>query len=118
MKKAVIYARYSSDSQSEQRIDGYNDKMQAQAIKKNEEYKPLTISDEGLELIEFISLDCTNTEGSWTSDSEIKVEKNNYVTINGEKTKSYWNGKIAFTKKPLRMKIRNICGDETIINIK
>ena len=113
----IVINHFSSD-RVQQKIDEYNDKMQAQAIKKNEEYNPLTISDEGLELIEFISLDCTNNEGSWKSDSEIKVEKNNYVTINGEKTKSYWNGKIAFTKKPLRMKIRNICGDETIINIK
>lgn len=117
LNNEVEIKHFASD-RVQQKIDGYNDKMQAQAIKKNEEYKPLTISDEGLELIEFISLDCTNFEGSWTSDSEIKVEKNNYVTINGEKTKSYWNGKIAFTKKPLRMKIRNICGDETIINIK
>ena len=77
-----------------------------------------TISGEGLELIEFISLDSTNNKVGWTSDSEIKIEKNNYVTINGEKTKFYWNGTIAFTKKPLRMKIRNICGDETIIDIK
>ena len=113
----IVINHFSSD-RVQLKIDEYNDKMQAQAIKKGTEYKPLKISDEGLELIEFISLDCTNTEGSWTSDSEIKVEKNNYVTINGEKTKSYWNGKIAFTKKPLRMKIRNICGDETIINIK
>lgn len=118
IKDNEVGIKHFATDRVQQKIDGYNDKMQAQAIKKNEEYKPLTISDEGLELIEFISLDCTNTEGSWTSDSEIKVEKNNYVTINGEKTKSYWNGKIAFTKKPLRMKIRNICGDETIINIK
>ena len=113
----IVIKNFVSD-RVQQKIDAYNDKLEAQAIKKQEEYKPLTISDEGLELIEFISLDCTNREGSWISDSEIKVEKNNHVTINGEKTKTYWDGKIAFTKKPLRMKIRNICGDETIINIK
>ncbi|HJD05626.1 MAG TPA: site-specific DNA-methyltransferase [Candidatus Onthoplasma faecipullorum] len=118
IKDNEVEIKHFASDRVQQKIDGYNDKMQAQAIKKNEEYNPLTISDEGLELIEFISLDCTNNEGSWTSDSEIKVEKNNYLTINGEKTKFYWNGKIAFTKKPLRMKIRNICGDETIINIK
>lgn len=113
----IVINHFSSD-RVQQKIDEYNDKMQAQAIKKGTEYKPLTISGEGLELIEFISLDCTNAEGTWNSDSEIKVEKNNYVTINGEKTKSYWDGKISFNKKPLRMKIRNICGDETIIVIK
>ncbi len=118
IKDNEIEIKHFASDRVQQKIDGYNDKMHAQAIKKNEEYKPLTISDEGLELIEFISLDCTNAEGTWNSDSEIKVEKNNYVTINGEKTKSYWDGKISFNKKPLRMKIRNICGDETIIVIK
>lgn len=118
IKNNEVGIKHFASDRVQQKIDEYNDKMHAQAIKKNEEYKPLTISDEGLELIEFISLDCTNNEGSWISNSEIKVEKNNYVTINGEKTKTYWDGKIAFTKKPLRMKIRNICGDETIINIK
>ena len=118
IKDNEVGIKHFASDRVQQKIDAYNDKLEAQAIKKQEEYKPLTISDEGLELIEFISLDCTNREGSWISDSEIKVEKNNYVTINGEKTKTYWDGKIAFTKKPLRMKIRNICGDETIINIK
>ncbi len=118
IKDNEVGIKHFASDRVQQKIDAYNDKLEAQAIKKQEEYKPLTISDEGLELIEFISLDCANREGSWISDSEIKVEKNNYVTINGEKTKTYWDGKIAFTKKPLRMKIRNICGDETIIVIK
>jgi len=40
-----------------------------------------------------------------------------YVIRNGKKTKEFWDGKILFEKKPLRMKIRNIAGDETIINV-
>ncbi|MBQ8749271.1 MAG: hypothetical protein IJZ29_02225 [Clostridia bacterium] len=68
-------------------------------------------------MIEFVSIDCTNKEGTWNSDYEIKVEKNSFVTINGEKTKEFWNGKISFEKQPIRMKIRNICGDESIINL-
>ena len=77
-------------------------------------YKPIEISEEGLELIEFLSLDCTATGGEWHSDSEIKIDKNGYVIVEGNKTKEFWDGYIRSTKKPLRLKIRNICGDETV----
>lgn len=77
-------------------------------------YKPIEISEEGLELIEFISLDCTVTDGEWHSDSEIKIDRNSYAIIDGNKTKEFWDGFIRSTNKPLRLKIRNICGDETV----
>lgn len=80
--------------------------------KKN--FKPIAISEVGLELIEFLSLDCTSVDGEWHSDSEIKIDKNGYVIVNGTKTKDFWDGKIRSEKKPLRLKIRNICGDETV----
>ena len=80
-------------------------------------YKPIEISEDGLELIEFLSVDCTVAEGEWHSDSEIKIDKNGYVIINGNKTKEFWDGRIRCEKKPLRLKIRNICGDETIWDI-
>ena len=76
-------------------------------------FKPIEVSDDGLELIEYLSLDCSNTQGEWHSDSEIKIDKNGYVIRNGEKTKEFWDGTIYGEKKPLRLKIRNICGDET-----
>lgn len=97
----------------QQKIDDFNAKSEASKKK----YEPILISDEGLELIEFISLDCTNPEGAWKSDSEIKIDKRGFVIINGEQTKDYWNGTINFGKKPKRLKVRNICGDETIINV-
>ena len=77
-------------------------------------YKPIEISEDGLELIEFLSVDCTATEGEWHSDSEIKIDKNGFVIVNGNKTKEFWDGRIRCEKKPLRLKIRNICGDETV----
>lgn len=98
-----------------QKIDKYNQNKQTNT-KEDEEFKPIIISDEGLEMIEFISLDCTNNEGSWNSDYEVKIERDNHVTINGIKTNKFWDGKISFEKVPLRMKVRNICGDESIIN--
>lgn len=83
---------------------------------KKKKFVPIEISDNGLELIEMISLDCSNSEGIWKSDYEIKIDKNGYLATNGKKSKDFWNGKISFEKKPLRIKVRNIAGDETILN--
>ena len=79
--------------------------------------KPIIISNDGLEMIEFLSVDCTASTGEWHSDSEIKIDKLGYVIENGKKTKNFWNGRIRSEKKPLRLKIRNICGDETVWSI-
>ena len=38
----------------------------------------------------------------------------NMVIRGGEKTKEFWDGTIQSEKQPLRLKIRNICGDETV----
>lgn len=81
-------------------------------------YKPIEISEDGLELIEFLSIDCTAAEGEWHSDSEIKIDKNGFVIVNGNKTKDFWDGKIRCEQKPLRLKIRNICGDETVWEVR
>lgn len=98
-----------------QKIEEYNAKRQTQCLKSAKEYKPIIISENGLETIEYLSLDCTNKEGAWKSDSEIKIDKSSYVIVNGKKTKEFWNGTIKSEQKPLRLKVRNICGDETII---
>jgi adenine-specific DNA-methyltransferase len=39
------------------------------------------------------------------------------VIKDGTKTKEFWDGKIRSEKKPKRIKIRNISGDETIKEI-
>lgn len=95
------------------KITEFNQKAALNSSEKKP-YKPIIVSDDGLELIEFISVDCTSSEGEWHSDSEIKIDKLGYVIKNGIKAKEFWNGKISCEKKPLRLKIRNICGDETI----
>ena len=95
------------------KITEFNRKAMLNSSEKKP-YKPIIVSDDGLELIEFISVDCTSSEGEWHSDSEIKIDKLGYVIKNGTKTKEFWNGKISCEKQPLRLKIRNICGDETI----
>ena len=94
------------------KIHEYNEKALLNAGKKG--FQPIEISDEGLELIEYLSLDCTAATGEWHSDGEIKIEKLGYVIRNGVKTKDFWDGAITSEQKPLRLKIRNICGDETV----
>lgn len=108
----VVLDTFDSDRVM-QKITEFNEKARMNATTKRP-FKPIEISDTGLELIEYLSLDCTAADGEWHSDSEIKIDKNGYVICNGEKTKSLWDGAIRSEKKPLRLKIRNICGDETV----
>lgn len=108
----VIIEKFASDRVM-QKISDFNQKAFLNSSAKKP-YKPIEISEDGLELIEFLSVDCTSDCGEWHSDSEIKIDKLGYVIKNGEKTKEFWDGKIRSQKKPLRLKIRNICGDETV----
>lgn len=111
----VAITRFYSDRVSH-KINEFNQKAMANSKKK---FVPIELSLEGLEAIEMVSLDCTTTEeiAPWHSDSEIKIEKDSTITINGRKTSDFWDGTIHADTKPLRMKIRNICGDETITNL-
>ena len=97
------------------KIMEYNQKAMLNSKKA---FKPIEIGEDGLELIEFLSLDCTAADGEWHSDSEIKIDKLGYVIRNGQKTKTFWDGTIQSDKQPLRLKIRNICGDETVWEVK
>ena len=109
---AVVIDRFISDRVLS-KIAEFNQKsfLNSSAQKP---YKPIEISEDGLELIEFLNVDCTAAEGEWHSDSEIKIDKNGYVIANGKKTKEFWDGKIRCDRHPIRLKIRNICGDETV----
>lgn len=109
----VTIDRFISDRVSG-KIMEFNNKALMNSKKK---LKSIEISEEGLELIEFLSLDCTSADGEWHSDSEVKIDKLGYVARNGQKSKAFWDGTISSIQKPLRLKIRNICGDETIWTI-
>jgi adenine-specific DNA-methyltransferase len=97
-----------------QKIGEFNQKGNLQSIKRGKAFNPINISEEGLELIELIALDCENTDGQWHSTTEIKIDRLGYVITNGVKSKNFWDGKITSDKKPLRIKVRNISGDETV----
>lgn len=80
-------------------------------------FKPIEISTSGLELIEWVSADCTSADGPWQSDAEVKIDKNGYITVNGVKTKEFWDATLACPAPPLRLKIRSIAGDETVLMV-
>lgn len=86
------------------------------ANNKKSTFKPIKISDEGLECIEWLSVDCTNAQkdAPWHSDAEVKIDKTGTVTVNGTKTRNLWDATIQSNEKPLRLKVRNICGDEVV----
>lgn len=103
------------------KVHDFNEKGVLQTNKKrasgkSANFSKIKLSDEGLETIEWASVDCVNAEKNapWHSDMEVKIEKMGTVTINGKKTQDYWDACIVSDDKPLRLKIRNICGDETI----
>ncbi len=110
---SITIDKFASD-RVQSKILEFNNKNVLNSKKK---FTPITISEDGLELIEFLSVDCTSKDGEWHSDSEIKIDKNGYVIRNGEKTKNFWDGTIRSLNKPLRLKIRNICGDEKIFYV-
>ena len=114
----VSINRFFSDRVNK-KIADFNLKGQQQALKGKKTFTPITLSEGGLETIEFLSLDCTSPEFSapWHSAAEILIDKLGYVRKNGIDTKEVWDGTITSTDKPLRLKIRNICGDETVYEI-
>ena len=116
----VIMDSFQSDRVLK-KIEEVNAKGEQQAFQqkakgKEKGFKPVIISDEGLETIEWLSLDCRNAEkdAPWHSDTEIRIDRLGYVVRGGVRTQDFWDGTISCEHRPLRLKIRNICGDESV----
>lgn len=80
---------------------------------KDKKFKEVKISDEGLEMLEAVFLDCGKKKGVFHADVSLKIDKFGYAILNGAKTGKLWDGTIPCPSKPLRIRTRNICGDET-----
>ena len=73
-------------------------------------FKPIKISDKGLELIESVQFDTTNrNDGVWISNPELEDKA---------KIKEKIKGKYILTTNKFKVKIRNIAGDEIVIDSK
>lgn len=115
----IVIDSFHSD-RVERKITEYNERLLQQPIYSKRRPTPITLSEEGLEQIEYLSLDCTHSDGPWHSDTELIIDKLGRVTLDGTDTKELWDGSIAYPssgKHPLRIKVRNICGDETIFSL-
>ncbi len=114
--KLTLDSFFSDRVQS--KINEFNLRGYQQMLKKGkgDAFAPIVISENGLETIEWLSLDCSTSDKAapWHSDTEIFIDRNGYVILDGRKTKSFWDGTITAPTRPLRLKIRNICGDETV----
>ena len=98
-----------------QKIDEYNQHGNANPGKHG--FTPITLSEEGLETLEAIAADCTSAEGPFHADRDLRIDKSGKVIIDGKKTNALWDGTLALPSKPLRLRFRNICGDETVLNV-
>ena len=73
---------------------------------------PQGLSEDGLECIEWLSVDCTQAVGAWHSAAEARIDAKNRLWLNGQKQSSAWNGRLHCATRPLRLRVRNVAGDE------
>jgi len=109
----VVTIRKFVNDRVARKIDEYNQKAFENSTAEKP-HNPILISDAGLELIEHLSLDCTSATGPWHSDAELKIDKTGRVILNGQKTRAFWDATLPTPTHPLRFKLRNICGDESV----
>ncbi|MGM9759557.1 MAG: DNA methyltransferase [Parabacteroides sp.] len=112
----TFHSDYLKKKIKEFNLRGEQQKLKKGADNKKSNFKHIAISDEGLECIEWLSIDCTHAEkdAPWQSDEEIRIERTGTIVLNGKKTNDLWDATIRSEKRPLRLKVRSICGDETI----
>ena len=104
--------RFSSD-RVRQKIEEYNQRGEANPGKRG--FTPIRLSEEGLETLEAVAADCTSASGPFRADRDLRVDKLGRVILDGVKTGEFWDGTISLPRKPLRLRFRNICGDETVV---
>ena len=104
--------RFSSD-RVRQKIEEYNQRGEANPGKRG--FTPIRLSEEGLETLEAVAADCTSATGPFHADRDLRVDKLGRVILDGVKTGEFWDGTLSLPRKPLRLRFRNICGDETVV---
>ena len=89
------------------KLDDFNQKRKETAFKKQQEYKPIELSETGLEMVESIQFDTTLKDNIWTSNLNLEDKAD---------VKSKVKGEYYLNTDKFKIKIRNIAGDELIIN--
>lgn len=76
---------------------------------------PVGLSADGLECIEWLSLDCSATEGPWCSAVEAKIDAKNRLILGGVRQSTPWDGTLLCASAPKRLRVRNVAGDEVTV---
>ena len=79
---------------------------------------PVGLSLDGLECIEWLSLDCVAADGPWHSSVEAKIDVKNRLTLNGVRQTTAWDGTLLCAAAPRRLQVRNVAGDELTLILK
>ena len=108
----LTVTRFSSD-RVRQKIEEYNQRGEANPGKRG--FTPIRLSEEGLETLEAVAADCTSATGPFHADRDLRVDKLGRVVLDGVKTSDLWDGTLSLPVRPLRLRFRNICGDETVV---
>ena len=110
----LTITRFSSD-RVRQKIEEYNQRGEANPGKRG--FTPIRLSEEGLETLEAVAADCTSATGPFHADRDLRVDKLGRVVLDGVKTGEFWDGTLSLPRRPLRLRFRNICGDESIVAV-
>ncbi len=113
----VVIERYYSDYLA-RKLDKARQKMalQPSAVRsKSASTEPSGLSEDGLECIEWLSVDCSSADGAWHSAAEARIDAKNRLWLNGQKQGSAWDGRLHCSARPLRLRVRNVAGDEMTI---
>lgn len=81
---------------------------------------PAGLSSDGLECIEWLSVDCVNAQGAWSSSAEAKIDSKNRLWLGGVKQATPWDGTLTVPApcgQPLRLRVRNVAGDEITVGL-
>lgn len=110
----LTVTRFSSD-RVRQKIEEYNQRGEANPGKRG--FTPIRLSEEGLETLEAVAADCTSATGPFHADRDLRVDKLGRVILDGVKTGEFWDGTLSLPRRPLRLRFRNICGDESVVAV-
>ncbi len=108
----LVIGRFSSD-RVRQKVAEYNQRGAANPGKRG--FTPIQLSENGLETLEAIAADCTAKDGPFHADRDLRIDRLGRCVLDGVKTDQLWDGALTLSAKPLRLRFRNICGDESVI---
>ena len=133
----LTITRFSSD-RVRQKIDEYNQRGEANPGKRG--FTPIRLSEEGLETLEAVAADCSSASGPFHADRDLRIDKLGRRVVDGRveggrdearpsrcgrdkrdppgvggDAPSPWS--LTLPAKPLRLRFRNICGDESVVTL-